>query len=157
MLMLTNFQWAARCWGSHLHILIPTQQEIADRERKVLPIDLDDVAKVRTCVGLLQVSCAPSIPTHAPPSVVSSQFCADRVHPETGANLMHLLHEIERNTLYFVKLFAEAADDRMPEPSNPAYVNAQKDVYDVLIEQVCRHVVCESMVCHDSTHGWKYK
>lgn len=58
-----------------------------------------------------------------------------------------MLHNIERNTLYFIKLFAEAADQKMPEPSDPAYVNAHKDVYDVLIEQVAGRL-CEAGPTH---------
>ncbi len=67
---------------------------------------------------------------------------------------MPFLHDIERNTLYFIKLFAEAADDRMPEPSNAAYVNAQKDVYDVLIEQV--REVSIFMHIHGEQEWWLY-
>ena len=44
---------------------------------------------------------------------------------------------IERNTLQYLTLFADAADQAMPAPTVPAD-ELPEDVYDVLVEQVGR-------------------
>lgn len=71
------------------------QQEIANRERKSLEVDLDDVA-----------------------AYVQDPSLTERM---------------EANTLQYLGLLAQAADEVMPQPTK---TDLPEDIFDILLEQV---------------------
>ncbi|KAK9806786.1 hypothetical protein WJX72_002809 [[Myrmecia] bisecta] len=85
-------------------------QDIANRSRRVLQIELDDLAL----------------------------YC------KTNHELLQFLASIEANTRRYLKLFAEAADVTLPDPTVPASEMA-KDVFDVLLEQRQHNVSAQEM------------
>lgn len=104
------------------------QVEIANRERTVLEIDLDDVAAVRPHQDR-------PAPSDWHPTCMALMWCmCERVlwgmqYHDTET----LLDGLENNTKRFIKIVCEAADDAMPPPERHDF---EEDIYDILFNQV---------------------
>ncbi len=97
------------------------QQDIANPKRRTLDGELDDLASVRGCCGsAARAGHAPVLTTALP---ASRQF--------DGAE-GDLLGAVRGNTRRYLQLFAEAADDVMPVPTE---LHEEDDVFDVLMRQ----------------------
>ena len=105
------------------------QQQISNRQRESLDISLTDLEEVRfrTLRCELQFSVELNTP-HAFP-----QFCAEQ------ERFRDFVSDIQSNARRYTSLFAEAADELMPESS----VNiTDEDSFDVLMRQARNKYVC---------------
>ena len=109
------------------------QEEIANRERTVLEVDLDDVASVRaiyiiTVTFPARCNCCASYVDLLQVRLRSMRMCMLQYHDADT-----LLDGFENNSKRFVKILCEAADDAMPIPDRQ---DLEEDIYDILYNQV---------------------